>query len=72
MSLEFERFAEESVTIMTTKGLKDCINVAHIIYTIISSQQSYSFVVSLHTSSSKFSDDVSIYNIYVVRQNIES
>ena len=38
---------------------------------IIVSQQSYSIVVILHTSCSKFSDNVSIYNIFVVEQNIE-
>ena len=38
---------------------------------IFVSQQSDSFVVFLHTSSSKFSDNVSIYKIYVVKQTIE-
>ena len=47
------------------------MNVAHRIYMIIVSQHSDSIVVFLHTSSSKFSDTVSIYNIYVVKQNIE-
>ena len=51
--------------------MEDCINVAHITYMIILSQQPDSFVVILHTSSSKFSDNVSIYNIYVAKQNIE-
>ena len=69
MSLQVECSAEESVTIRTMKRLKDCINVAHVTYMIIVSQQSDSVVIFLHTSSSKFSDNVSIYNINVVKQN---
>ena len=70
MSLHIECSAEETVTIKTTKRLKDCINVAHITYMNNVSQQSGSIFALLHTSSSKFSDNVSIYNIYVVKQNI--
>ena len=71
MVLQFERSAEESVTIRATKILKDCINFAHIKCMIIVFQQTDSIVVFLHTSSSMLSDNVSIYNIYVVKQNIE-
>ena len=38
---------------------------------IIVSQQSDSIVLFLQILSSKFSDNVSIYNIYVVKQKIE-
>ena len=53
------------------KDWKTALMLLYITYMIIVSQQSYRFVVLLHTSSSKFSDNVSIYNIYVVKQNIE-
>ena len=51
--------------------MKDCINVAHITYVVIVSQQFDSVVVFLRTSSTEFSDNVSIYNIYVAKQNTE-
>ena len=38
---------------------------------IIVSRESDSIVVFLHTKSTKLSDNVSINNIYVVKQNIE-
>ena len=72
MSLQIECSAEESVTIRTTKSLKDWINVAHITYMIIVPQQSDSIVVFLHTSSSKFSDNVAIHNIDIIQENVES
>ena len=62
MSLQIERSVEDSVTIRTTKSLKDCINFAHITYMIIVPQQSDSIVIFLQTSPSKFSDNVTIYN----------
>ena len=71
MSLQFECSAEESVTNRTTKRLKDFINVAHITYMILETQQSDNVVLFLHISSSNFSDDISIYIIYVVKQNFE-
>ena len=71
MSLQVDCSVEKSVTIRTAKRLKAGINVAHITYMIIVSQQSDKIVVLLHTLSSKFSDNVSIYNIYVVKQKFE-
>ena len=71
MSLLAETSAEENETIMATKIFKNCIIVAQKTQMNIVSQQSDSIVVFLHTSSSKFSDNVSSYNIYVVKQYIE-
>ena len=71
MSLQIECSAEESVTIMATKRLKDCFNVAHKTYMIFVSQQSDSIVVFLHTPSSKFSDNVAIHNIDSIQHNVE-
>ena len=72
MSLQIESSVEESVTIRTTKSLKDCIIVAHITYMIIVPQQSDSIVVFLQNSPSKFSDNVTIHNSDIVQHNVES
>ena len=72
MLLQVECSVEKTVTIRAKKRLKDCNNVAHITYMIIVSQQSDSIVVFLHISSSNFSDIVSIYHIYVEKQNTQS
>ena len=71
MSLQAECSVEKSVANRATKRLKDCINVAHITYMIIVPQQSDGIVAILHNSSSKFSGNVSSYDIYVLKQNIK-
>ena len=71
MSLQVESFVEESVRVRATKRLVGCINVAHITYMIIVFQQSDSIFIFVTTSSSKFSNNVSIYKISVAKQNIE-
>ena len=71
MSLQVECSAKENITIRATKILKDGMNVAHITYMIIASQEPDNIVVFLHISSSFFSDNVPIYKIYVVKQMIE-
>ena len=72
MSLQIENSVEESVTIRTTKSLKDCINVAHITYLIILPQQSDSIVVFLQTYRSRFFDNVALHNIDIIKHNVES
>ena len=72
MSLQTEGSVEKSVTIRTAKRLEDCINVVHVAYEVVVSQQSHSIFVFLHTSFSKFSDNVAIHNIYIIQQNVES
>ena len=71
MSLQIEWSSDENVTIRLTKRLQDCINVAHIAYMIIVSQQSGGIFEFLDISFSKFSDNVSVYNSYVVIHNID-
>ena len=72
MLFQIESSVEESVTIRTTKRLKDCISVAHITYMIFVPQQSDSIVLFLQTSPSKFSDNVTIHNIDIIQHNVES
>ena len=72
MPLQIECSVERSVTIMTAKRLEGYINVVQGTYAIVVSQHSHSIFVFLHTSSSKFSDNVAIQNIYIIQQNVES
>ena len=73
MSSHKERSVEKSVTIRETKTLEDCINeVVDVAFVVVVSEQSHSVFVFLHTSSSRFSENVPIYNIYTIQQNIES
>ena len=71
MSLQIEWFVEKSVTIRAAKILEDCIDVVHVAYVVVVSQQSHSIFVFLHTSSSNFYDNVPIYKIYIIRENFE-
>ena len=72
MSLQIECSAEKSVAIRAAKRLEACINVVHVAYVVVVSQQSHNIFVFLHTSSSKFSDNVAIHNVYIIQQNVES
>ena len=71
MSLQIESSVEESVTIRTTKSLKDCFNVAHITYMIIVPQQSDSVVVFLQTSPGKLCNNFTIHKIDIIQHNVE-
>ena len=72
MSFQNEGVFERSVTIRAAKRFKGCINFVHVAYMVVLSQQPHSIFVLLHTSSSKFSDNVTIHNIYIIQQNVES
>ena len=72
MSLLIECFTEKSVTIRAAKRLEDCIIVVHVADFVVVSQQSHSIFLCLHTSSSKFSDNVPIYNIDIIPHKVES
>ena len=72
MSLQIECSVEESVTIRATKRLEDCINVVHVAYVVVVSQQSHSVFVFLHISSGELSDKITIDNIDIIQHNVES
>ena len=72
MSLQNAGSVENSVTIRAAIILEDCINVVHVAYVAAVSQQSHSIFVFIHTSSSKFCDNVPIHNIYIIQENVES
>ena len=72
MLLKIECSVEKSVTITAAKQLEDCINVVHVAYVVVVSQQSHSIFVFLHILSCKFSDNVHIHNIYIIQENVES
>ena len=72
MSLQIECYVEKSVTIRAAKRLEDCINVVHVAYVVVVSQQSHSILVLLYTSSSKFIDNVPMKNACIIQQNAES
>ena len=58
MSFQIGCFAEEWVTIKARNCLKECVNVAHVKYMFIVSQQSDSILVFLHTPPNEFTYNV--------------
>ena len=72
MSLQIECSVNKRVTIRAAKRLEGCIDVVHVAYVVVVSQQPHSIFVFLHTSSSKFFDNVPIHNIYIIQENAES
>ena len=54
------------------KIIENCFSVVHVQYVVVLSQQSHRIFVLLHTSSSKFSDNVPIQKIFILQQNDES
>ena len=71
MSLRIGCYIEESVAIGATKGLEDFNNVAHVTYMIIVSQQSDSILVFPHTPPSELINNISVYNIKIIENNVE-
>ena len=62
---------KKSFSNRVTKGLEDCINVAHVAYMITVSQKSDRILVFLHTPSSKLTYNVPLYIINIIEENIE-
>ena len=52
--------------------MEDCINVFHLEYVAVVSQQSHSILLFLYTWSRKFTDNVLVHNFYILQQNVES
>ena len=70
MSFQIGCSVEKSVTIRAKKGLEDCVNVAHVTFLIILSQQFDSILVFLHTPPSEFPYDIPLYSIDIIEQKI--
>ena len=71
MSFQIGCSVEENVTIRTTKGLEDCVEVAHKTYMINVSQQSDKMFVFLHTPPNEFTYSVPLYNMDIIEKKIE-
>ena len=72
MSLQIECSVEKSNTIRAAKISKNCLNVAHVAYVVVVSQQSHRIFVFLYTSSNKITDNVPIHNYYIIEQSAHS
>ena len=72
MSLQIECSVEKSVTFRAVKRSEDCTFVVYVAYVIFVSQQLHSVFVWLHTSSSRFSDNITTHNVYIRQQIVES
>ena len=67
MSLQIECSIEKSVTNRAAQRLENCINVVHVAYVVVVYKQSNSIFAFLHTSSSKFTDNVPTKSILYSR-----
>ena len=63
---------DKGVTIRAAERLESWTNVVHVAHVVVVSQQSHRIFVFLYSSSSKFTDNVPIHNIYIIQQNFES
>ena len=62
---------EEIVTIRATKGLEDCVDIAHVTYMVLVSRQSDSVFVFLRTPPSELTYDVPLNIIDILEKNFE-
>ena len=66
--LQNEFSVGKSVTISSAKRLENCLIVVNVAIVVVVSQQSHIIFVFVYTSSSKFTDNVPIHNIYIIQE----